>query len=110
MDATIYEVILPGGTLVLGTVEWEEDPGYDAINKLVGPLVGEPIEHVWVLLEGERCSMFVNENGVAKGLPVNDAATVHYRRNTLSHQPSIKPEQLPAIYGPAVLFHRRVWF
>lgn len=49
-----------------------------------------------------------------KGLPRNEAATAIYRRATILGRTAIKydgdPETLPAIYGPAVLFDRRVWF
>jgi hypothetical protein len=36
-------------------------------------------EFVWVLYEGRRTCMLVNENGIALGLPINDAATEIYR-------------------------------
>lgn len=36
-------------------------------------------ELVWVVFKGKRTCMLVNENGIALGLPVNDAATEIYR-------------------------------
>lgn len=72
---------------------------------------GEPWEHVNILKEGttdEYIDMFVDENGVAKGLPVNQLATEHYQRNAIVHQ-GAKPEDLSKIHGNAVLFLGKVW-
>ena len=40
--------------------------------------VGGDIEHVTVLYNGKRTSMFVNDMGAMNGLPVNEAATKVY--------------------------------
>jgi len=41
--------------------------------------LGGDRELVWVLFEGKRTGMFVNENGIALGLPINESATTIYR-------------------------------
>lgn len=86
-------------------------PGYRALKAIVEPLIdGAALEHVTVLHEGERRDMFVDECGSLNGLPRNEEATAIYRNNWLTQHPEEDPESLPAIYGPAVLFSRRVWF
>ena len=41
MIATDYRVILPGTVRALpGTIEWPGEPGFEAINALVKPLIG----------------------------------------------------------------------
>ncbi len=93
------------------TVSLEPEPGYDVLKGLIDPcLGGGHLEHVTVLHEGQRTDMFVDDESVAKGLPRNEAATAIYRNNWLTQHPEDDPESLPAIYGPAILMSRRVWF
>lgn len=104
-------------------VEWPYDPGYERIAPLVEPMLHEfggknMMEHVSVWLtpdfnpgpEGFRTDMFVDEMGLIDGLPRNDRATRIYRANWLTQHPETPPEGLSYIAGPAILFHRRVWF
>ncbi len=113
-----YTVYLTDGTSTKHTWDIDtDDPGYDKIKALVGPLIGdgEPFEHVSVLHNGERADMFVAEMGALttpkRGpLPTNDAATKVYRAATMRHAPRTHPDSLPCIYGPAVLFDEQVWF
>lgn len=94
-----------------GSVEWGNEPGLDAIKRLVTPLIGGGhIEHVAVLHDGKRRDMFVDDEGRVKGMPRNDRATAIYRTNWITRHPDCDPETLPWIAGPAVLFTRRVWF
>lgn len=86
------------------------EPGYHALKAIINPLLDGELEHVTVLHEDERRDMFVDENGVLKELPRNEAATAIYRNNWLTQHPDAAPEDLSAIYGTAVLFSRRVWF
>lgn len=67
------------------------------------------MEHVSVLLEnGQSGDMFVSEEG---GLwTPNERATVHYRRAWLTRHPGADPDSLAMVWGPAILFTRRVWF
>lgn len=115
MDTT-YTVYLPDGTKTEHTVSgWGDEPGYDDICKVVLPILHKTrpqaeLEHVTVLHDGERRDMFVDEMGMLVGLPINVEATKIYRCNALKHNPSGNPDDLPFIYGPAVLFGRRVWF
>ena len=87
--------------------------GFDCIHALVVPLLdGEDFEHVTVLSDGAYTDMFVSETGTMQTdkhgpLPLNDNATAVYRNNWLTHNPVSRAEDLPAIHGPAVLFHRR---
>lgn len=94
-----------------GSVEWPAEPGFDAINALVKPLIGGGhIEHVSVLHDGKRRDMFVDEEGLLKGMPRNERATAIYRAAWLSRNPGKDAEEISHIAGPAVLFTRRVWF
>lgn len=103
------------------TVELPAEPGYAALKALIEPLLdGAHLERVAVLDDfdgGEAfkpVDMFVDETGALKRLPRNEAATTIYRRATMLGRSGAlvprHPDQLPAIYGPAVLFERRVWF
>jgi hypothetical protein len=67
-------------------------------------------EHVSVLFKGAPADMFVDETGVLKGLPRNEAATAIYRANWLKQHPEQDPEALPHIAGTAVVTGRRIWF
>jgi hypothetical protein len=49
-------------------------PDYSACERFLGG----SRETVWVLYKGKRTCMFVHENGIAMGLPVNVAATEIY--------------------------------
>lgn len=92
-------------------VDLAKEPGYLALKTVLTPLLdGADLEHVSVLFEGRRADMFVDEIGANKGLPRNEPATTIYRANWLAQRPEERPESLPAIYGPAVVFARRVWF
>lgn len=107
-----YRVIPADDSAVkTGSVEWPAEPGFDVINALVKPLIGGGhIEHVAVLHDGERRDMFVDEEGLLKGMGRNERATAIYRTNRLTQHPDCDPETLPHIAGHAVLFMRRCWF
>lgn len=113
---TKYQVIQADGSVEEHTIEWPEDPGYDAISKIVNPyLNGEPLEHVTVLYNDARCDMFISELGhvhlTTRGpLPVNTTATEIYRGNWMKRNPSDDPDSLPTIAGIAILFERRIWY
>ena len=109
---TAYRVIPPGdGEIIERVIDWPRSPGYDAIRALITPLLyGADLEHVTVLHDDNRTDMFVDEIGKIKQLQRNDRATVIYRTNWLTQHPTADPESLPAIYGPAVLFLRRIWY
>lgn len=108
---TTYHVLRVGKQLETASADLPEQPGYDKLRKLITPLLdGANLEHVAVLHDGKRTDMFVDDTGALKGLPLNPEATAIYRNNTMSQHPETDPESLPAIYGPAILFDRRVWF
>lgn len=98
------------------------DPGYIKLRDIIAPLLGPTscLEHVGVLADFTGATkfkpldMFVDDRGLLKGLPRNEAATLIYRRANLmgkTHIPPVDdPEKLNFIVGPAVLFNRRVWF
>lgn len=103
------------------TIELPRDPGYIALRNIIAPLLNKGnLEHVSVLADfhGETnykpLDMFVDDSGLIKGLPRNEAATLIYRRANLmgrSAAPKVAdPEQLSYICGTAILFSRRVWF
>lgn len=107
--ATIYHV---NGETESREYDMAARPSFKEIAAIVEPLLDSGgMEHVLVFHGGEYLDMFVDEVGVLIGLPRNFAATAIYRNNALTHEPGkFKPEDLPAIHGNAVLFHRRIWF
>ncbi len=107
---TAYEILIPGVPARTASAALARKPSLSAIKQIVSPVIGPAIEHVSVYLLEGPASMFVDENGHAKGLTRNGPATAFYRRWTLMQAPKRHPEDLPWIAGPAVLFHRRVWF
>jgi len=111
MTATIMTIIFANGGTSEHPIDLPQDPGYDRLKALVDPhLDGGRLERVAVLHDGHACDMFVDDESIAKGLPKNRKATAIYRNNWLTQHPEDDPDDLPAIYGPAVLFSRRVWF
>lgn len=108
---TQYHIYRVGKPVETAEIEWPKEPGYRLIKELMMPLLdGAELEHVTVLFKDEAADMFVDEISALKALPRNDDATAIYRANWLKQHPSCDPETLPAIYGTAILFGRRVWF
>lgn len=108
---TPYKIIPVTGNSEERTADLAAKPDYRALQAITAPaLNGGSLERVLVFHEGEYTDMFVDDRGLSKGLPRNEAATAIYRNNMLTHRRVKDPETLPAIYGPAVLFSRRVWF
>jgi hypothetical protein len=119
--ATRYCVITPNGTRIVTSTALERVPGFSFLRELIEPLLGgADMEHVsvWADFDGgtkyKALDMFVDEDGLRKGLSRNVIATEHYRRANLMGKTTIPkvadPELLNFIVGPALLFDRRVWF
>jgi hypothetical protein len=108
---TQYKLIPTSGEPMIQEVDWPLDPGLALISGLIRPLLnGGDLERVRVWHTNEYLDMFVDERGISKQLPVNAIATMIYRSNALTFQkPTPRAEDLSAIYGPAVLFMRRIW-
>lgn len=108
---TKMHVMRPAASTETREVEFKTDePSLAELRALIQPLLdGGRLEHVAVLWNGKRADMFVDEFGLLKGLPRNDAATQVYRNNSLTQDPSQRPEGLSHIVGPAVLFDDIVW-
>lgn len=108
---TVITILHVNGQQEQREVDLPEEPGYHTLRDLVSPILnGADIERVNVLHEGGYTDMFVDDSGLLLGLPRNSAATAIYRHNVLTHEPDVDASSLPAIYGDAVLFSRRVWF
>lgn len=109
---TTYTIIRPDGTEEHHTVDLPQEPGFDALAKIIRPILGKgrDLERVNVLHEDRYTDMFVDDSGLLDDLPLNEKATAIYRNNVLKHEPGTAPESLPPIAGTAVLFSRRVWF
>lgn len=109
---TTYTLYLSDGTTQQHTVELPDTPGFHDLSKIIRPLIGKgrDFERVNVFHEGRYTDMFVDDEGVIDGLPINHAATAIYRNNVLTHVPGSVAEDQPAIHGPAVLFDQKVWF
>lgn len=112
---TKFLVLEPGKPAIEGEVDWPEKPSRQQMRDVVlreAPGVGTSPEHVTILGPDNetRCDMFVHDEGVRLGLPINDEATVHYHRASIVSQGLAHHESWPKVHGPAVLFLRRVWF
>lgn len=106
-----YVWLRPGELPKPGTFTIPRQPGYAFLCELIEPMLdGAKLEHVTVLYQGRRGDMFVDEFGSVRGLPRNEHATSIYRAASLDREPGLDPESLPAIYGPAVVFDRQVWW
>lgn len=87
----------------------------EALLAEVAKVTGEPVEHVNVFVDfygGYRhryLDMFVNEEGAIVHMPVNVMASAMYANNWMTHEPNARREEIPMIYGPAVLFEEKVW-
>lgn len=104
-----YTLFRPGQEPLRGEAEFD-GINYKTIKMAVEPLIdNEPLEHVAVLHNNRRADMFVSEVGAIHGLPRNEHATTVYRNNSMTRDPTLDPESIPAIYGPAVLFDQIVW-
>jgi hypothetical protein len=112
MHTTEYTIIRANGDEQVHTVELPAEPDYFQLKAVIQPIIGEhnDFERVAVLHDGQATDLFVDENGLLKGLPRNERATAIYRHNWLTQHPGTDPETLPWIVGVAVLFSRRVWF
>ena len=113
---TTMLIMTPEGPHSTREVELPIVPSYETLRDLITPIIGcEHVEHVSVLADFaggtnfKRADMFVDEDGHARRLPRNGAATVIYRRNAIINQGIKDPEELSWIAGPAVLFNRIVW-
>jgi hypothetical protein len=114
MKATILRV--NGTSQVVDVTPRPND--YAAIKAVVKPLLGmgvmDGFEHVTVWHNGKRTDMFVDEDGHAKLLHRNDAATEVYRGATMAGMTGEPipddPETLPWIAGDALLFEEHIWF
>lgn len=119
---TTYQIIGTNGIIRMNEIDWPKEPSFQQMARLVNPLLqieGKPeafSEHVRVWHEGQYVSMFVDDSGSVKRLPVNQAATEIYWANMMENDPS-SPKTLeeckaagwPAIHGTAILFNRNVW-
>ena len=107
---TGYTIYHADGSEEFFEVDWPLNPTYDDIEQLLAPIIGRPIEHVYVLFEDRQHDMFVNGDGhTAPGgpKPINQAATCIYQAASRTYAHISDP--LPAIAGDPVLFHRGVW-
>lgn len=86
-------------------------PTLDQIKKVLEPVFGNAYtEQVNVLVDDVYTDMFVDEDGMTKGLPRNEKATAIYRHNWRHQHPRTRPEALAFIVGPAVVFSQRIWY
>jgi hypothetical protein len=107
---TKFTVYFPDGTKAERMTDIPRDPGYGLLKTLLKEFIPNHFEHVAVLHDDKRLDMFVDEDGLMKKMPRNEAATEIFRTNWLKKYPKTPPEELSFIVGTAVLFHRRVWY
>lgn len=103
-----------------GTVDWDEDPGYETLSQFFRLSLGDTnawMERVTVYWPSAKpkgsdssfivTDMLVDEEGMLKRLPVNAGATALYHQQAIVNGYS---GELSPICGTAIVFHRRVWF
>ncbi len=110
-----YRILKVDGTETAGVFTPIADkPLYPQLREMIARILqeqrpGSHLEHVAVLHQGKRCSMFVDEDGVANGLPINQRATsVYWAASTARGDPP-DPVTAPRIHGLAILFDRNMW-
>jgi hypothetical protein len=109
MLSTTVSIFMPDGAIIVAEFPLPDRPGLERIREIVEPhLNGGEMERVAVLHEGGPCDMFVDETGHIKRLKPNPNATAIY--HAASKARGLNTSRAPIIVGPAVLFHRRVWF
>lgn len=112
-----YEFLFVDGRVTPGRSEFpcqgiESPEWFLHLRNLWRELAGDSVlERVNVFHDGRYTDMLVDECGRLKRLALNSKATVIYRNNVQVHEPNPPPPRtMPAIYGPALLFHQKVWF
>lgn len=110
-----YTVLYADGSGLAGVFTPIADkPFYPQLKEFVLGILREKrkdaeLEHVAVLHEGKRCSMFVDEDGIAHGQPINQrATTVYWAASTARGEPP-DPVTASRIHGTAILFDRNMW-
>lgn len=102
-------VMQPDGGRVDALIDLKRDPGYDELRALILPhLGGGDLERVAVLYDGRACDMFVDDRGLIKDLPRNEAATEIYWEASRRRGDDLTGAS--HIAGTAILFDRQVWF
>lgn len=109
---TTLLVIQPDGTETTVELDMAPKPTLHDIQAVLVPYFGRAYTECVTILgtDGKYTHMFVDEDGHLKGLPRNEKATEHYRRNWLTQHPNTDLEKLHFIVGTAVIFDRQVWF
>lgn len=91
-----FYIVEPGKPLgLVQTIEFSVEPTYAELHKLLQPIFKDWFEHVRIMFGKKEASMFVDESGLLKQLPINATAMQYY--------PGI-------IVGTAVIFTENVWF
>jgi len=95
---TTYTIFMPNdkaGEHKKFTVNWPKEPTLAMLHTVLDPVFGKDwFEHVYTM--DDRRSMFVDENGLLKHLPLNAHVSYQYYNGP--------------IVGPAVVFDRCVWY
>ena len=108
-----YTLIRADGLIESHTDEFPGEPEgwYGEVRRLFSRHFGEDVfyEHVNVWHQGQYRDMFVDETGALKGLPVNAEASEIYHANVKAHFPDEANDDMPLIYGDALLFEQKVW-
>ena len=113
---TQYQVIGTDGIIRTNEIDWPKEPSFTQMAELINPLLGDSpsnevyFEHVRVWHEGQYVSMYVDDSGPLKRLPVNKAATEIYHANLKFDLGYLADtSKWPCIHGTAILFNRNVW-
>lgn len=113
MNEITYRILDPNGSEQTGVVMRDKVAGYDKLKRFVEPILQKTraearLKHVAVLYENKRASMFVDDEGVAHGQPINKQATAIYWASSRARGES--PDNTwPRIHGVAIVFNANLW-
>lgn len=101
-----YRVIEADGREQRGAAEMSEPPTMGELHALVESHLNAPMFRITVKRVGDGTqAMFIEELAEIKELPRNEKATAIYREQWMADHPKADAEQMPAIYGTAILFY-----
>lgn len=88
-------VLYPNGTE--NAIRKSEEPSYDELRSYLN---GGYVEVVWVLHNGKRAQLIVDEEGSLKNLPFNPKATAIYRATAEHMAKQYREQNLPITFVP----------
>jgi hypothetical protein len=104
---TAYSVLLPHHAPVIHYADCLYRPTLDDIACLTTPFIGPHCAHVPVMLFRRPADMLVAIDNECSDATLNVVATQYRNNHEPNRRAAIQASHL-RVYGPAVLFHRRI--